>query len=101
VSATCFAGMAPVGTVNVASGKGVSVADLARLALEIAGRESSAIEAGTPDRPAGTDILELVANTECARRVLGWSSRTSLRDGLTRTMDWLRNREDSALPSAF
>jgi nucleoside-diphosphate-sugar epimerase len=96
VSAAHRADLDGVVTLNIASGKGVPVADLAGLALDIAGRGPSAIQAGIPDRPAGTDILELVANTENARRVLGWSSRTSLRDGLKRTMAWLRDREDLA-----
>jgi nucleoside-diphosphate-sugar epimerase len=101
LSAFRLTAMDGVTTINVASGKGVSVADLAGLALEIAGREPPAIQAGIPDRPRGIDILELVANTECARHMLGWSARTSLRDGLARTIAWLQNREKSALPSAF
>jgi UDP-glucose 4-epimerase len=89
------------GAINIASGTGVSVAALAGLALEIAGREPSELLVRAPDRPTGTDILELVADTRRARRVLGWSSRTGLLEGLTRTLDWLRNREDGAFPSAF
>jgi UDP-glucose 4-epimerase len=89
------------GAINIASGVGVSVAALAGLALEIAGREPSELLVRAPDRPTGTDILELVADTGRARRVLGWSSRTGLREGLTRTLDWLRNKEDGAFPSAF
>jgi UDP-glucose 4-epimerase len=96
-----WAGPERVVTFNVASGVGVSVAALAGLALELAGREPSELQVRSPDRPGGTDILELVADTGRARRLLGWSGRTDLRQGLTRTMAWLRNREDGALPSAF
>lgn len=94
-------GLGGAGAINIASGTGVSVAGLAGLALDIAGRNPSDLQVGAPDRPAGTDILELVADTERARCVLGWSSRTGLREGLTRTMDWLRGREDGESPSAF
>ena len=70
---------------NVGSGVGTSVEDLARLALSVVGRDVP-IRTGVPDRPAGVDVSELVADVSAIRRELGWTAATSLRDGLSRTI---------------
>jgi nucleoside-diphosphate-sugar epimerase len=73
------------GVYNVGSGTGTSVADLARLAATIVGRDVP-IRSGDPDRPAGADIRHLVADIRRIRQDLGWSPRTPLSDGLAATV---------------
>ncbi|MFQ5958070.1 MAG: GDP-L-fucose synthase family protein [Alphaproteobacteria bacterium] len=70
-------------TVNVGCGEDVTIAELARLVCEVAGFDG-ALDFDT-SKPDGTprkllDVSRLAA--------LGWSARTSLRDGLALTYDW-------------
>ncbi len=71
-----------VSVYNVGSGTGTSVAELARLALAVMGRDLP-IRAGGPDRPSDADIRYLVADIRRIRQDLGWNPRTRLHDGLS------------------
>lgn len=73
---------------NLGSGIATSIGDLALLADELGG--SCGTQERGEKRPAGTDVVRLVANTDHARDLLGWSATISLRDGLKRTMDWVK-----------
>lgn len=67
---------------NVGSGQGTSVqgvVDALRWALR---RELPVLERLDDRRPAGSEILALVANIDRARQQLGWRPRLPLRDGL-------------------
>lgn len=95
--ATLCAARAPAGdgprVYNVASGVGVSVADLAGIAgavvAERTGRRKTVREDPSRRRPGGADILHMVAEVSLAARELAWSPRTPLREGLRRTIDSL------------
>jgi nucleoside-diphosphate-sugar epimerase len=75
---------------NVGSGRGTSVADLARQALEAAGRDLPLRIAAQSDRPARAAVRELIADVGKARRELGWCSLMPLERGLGRVMARLR-----------
>jgi nucleoside-diphosphate-sugar epimerase len=76
---------APVRAFNLASGLGVSVAELVRALLAAAGRAEDAPLARAPDRPAAGLTLELVGDPRRARDEIGFSPATSLAIGLART----------------
>jgi nucleoside-diphosphate-sugar epimerase len=83
---------APVRIYNVGSGRGTSVADLARQALEAAGRHVPLRIAAQSDRPARAAVRELIADIGQARRELRWTPSTSLEQGLAQVMARLRER---------
>jgi nucleoside-diphosphate-sugar epimerase len=77
----------PIGHVvvyNVGSGVGTSVGELADRALQVVGR-SVPVRVGARDRPAGTDVLALIAHPGRIQDELGWRATTSLAEGLART----------------
>lgn len=84
VEAMVRAGEAPVGgeVLNIGSGTGVRVGELAVLAAELAGGsvtfESDALPAG--------EVASLVADNAKARKQLGWAPQVALREGLARTL---------------
>ena len=82
-------------TLNVASGDGVSIGELARAAVTAAGRELPIRVRDRSDRPRAADIRALVADTTCIRASLGWAPRVNLVDGLRRTIEWFRTTEDA------
>jgi len=67
-------------TVNIGTGEGVSVREMADLVAEITGRREPA--ARVAPRRAG-DPARVVASAELAAKELGWTARHSVRDMLT------------------
>jgi UDP-glucose 4-epimerase len=73
------------GTYNIGSGSGTSLNDLVAAIGDVAGRKIDVRY--TPGR--AFDVPANVLDVSRARRELGWAPRTSLREGLRRTWDWL------------
>jgi dTDP-glucose 4,6-dehydratase len=72
---------------NVATGIDISVGEIADLVLDAVGR-SHDLKTNLPERPGQVD--RHIGSTEHARRLTGWTARTSFVDGLARTVDWYR-----------
>jgi UDP-glucose 4-epimerase len=72
-------------TVNLGSGQEASVNEMVRLILAAMDRPDHPIEHG-PERPG--DVRRLLADVSRARDLLGFEPRTSLEEGLRRTVSW-------------
>ena len=77
--------------VNVGSGHGISIGDLAQKILRVMGVAKPIVE--TPDRlrPAQSEVMALICNSELARTLLAWRLTVSLEEGLRRTIDFCRS----------
>ncbi len=73
---------------NIGTGVGTEVREVARLLAQSLGRPELAPELPGAWRPG--ESRHLYANIEKARRLLGWQPRVSLEEGLGRTVGWLR-----------
>jgi dTDP-glucose 4,6-dehydratase len=71
--------------INVATGVGISVEEIADLVLSGVSTTSS-VKVHTPERPGQVDCH--LGSTEKAERLLGWRAQTSFEDGLQRTISW-------------
>jgi dTDP-glucose 4,6-dehydratase len=76
--------------INLATGGDVSVSRIADLVLEVLGKPAS-LKDFVAERPG--QVRRHVGSTEKAERLLGWHARTSLEDGLGRTVQWYRENE--------
>ena len=72
-------------TINLGSGLEVYINDLAREVAAVVGRPQASI---VYDDPRPGDVFRLKANTEKARRLLGFEPTIKLREGLTTLRDW-------------
>ena len=79
------------GPVNVASGVGVKVVDIARTIATIVGRPDLLEVGALPYRSSEPPVF--VADTTLLRQTIGWSPRYDLTTGLTQTVAWWRARE--------
>jgi UDP-glucose 4-epimerase len=90
---------------NVSTGIATSVADLARLALQVAGRDlqpvheeirpgerSQIVEEGRLRLPS--ELQALVLDPKKAREKLGWKAKVALAEGLRREWEWLLANPD-------
>ncbi len=80
--------------VNIGSTEEITIRDLARLIVELAG--TGVTVEFDPSRPAGQP--RRTCDTRKAERVLGFRSQVPLREGLARTIEWYRTRARLAQP---
>jgi dTDP-glucose 4,6-dehydratase len=81
------------GPVNLGSTDEISMSELAELIRTLAGSDSSIIYAQRP-----TDDPEMRRpDTRLAHELLGWEPRVSLREGLARTVEWMRGSMTTAM----
>jgi dTDP-alpha-D-glucuronic acid decarboxylase len=85
---------------HLGSTEEVSISGLASMVLDATG-SNSIVVGGDPSARWGVryqDIPRRIPDPSNARAVLGWSSRTSLQEGLERTVAWARSSCVSASP---
>jgi dTDP-glucose 4,6-dehydratase len=85
------AGLSPqaVGqTINLGSGREISIADLASLIAKIVGKEVPIIQDEQRLRPSKSEVERLLADNTLATELLSWSPNIFLETGLERTIDW-------------
>jgi dTDP-glucose 4,6-dehydratase len=76
--------------INLATGVDVPVEHIAELVLELLEKPTS-LRSHVDERPG--QVRRHVGSTAKAERLLGWRARTSLEDGLDRTVQWYRENE--------
>src|SRR5690349_10064732 len=72
-------------TINLGSGSEVTINELATQVAAVAGRPDATVQ---HDEPRPGDVLRLYADTARARELLGYTAKTSLRDGLRALLAW-------------
>ena len=75
---------------NIGSGEPVRIRDLINLILELTGKEELK-PVHAPPRPG--DIRHSYADISKARKMLGFKPKTSLREGLAKTIEWYMGRK--------
>ena len=80
------------GPVNVGNPGEFSMRELAELVVELTGSASPIITVPLPDEREG-DPLQRQPDIGLVSSTYGWAPTVSLRDGLTRMIDWFRTRE--------
>lgn len=76
---------------NLGTGNGISIGDLARKILHIAGRPDMPIDTDPVRvRPENSEVFELVCDPTKALERCGWRAKISLDEGLERTVDSIR-----------
>lgn len=88
-------------TVNAGSGKEISIEDLALLIQQIIGNELPIHVANERLRPAKSEVDRLCSDSSKAFSIMGWQPQVSLREGLEKTVEWIRNHPDSYRPDQY
>lgn len=77
-------------TINLGSGREISIGDLARLIARLMERRIVIESESQRLRPEKSEVDRLLAEASKARELLGWTPQVSLEEGLRRTIDWVR-----------
>jgi GDP-L-fucose synthase len=81
--------------INIGSAEEISIGDLARLIISLAGTNPR-IEFDET-KPSGQP--RRCPDVEKAKKLLGFEARVPLKEGLTKTIDWYRNQQTGAIQS--
>ena len=74
-------------TINIGSGREVTINDLASLVKDVTGRPDAAVQ---HDQARPGDVLRLGADISSARALIGFEPKVGLREGLERLLRWYR-----------
>ena len=77
---------------NVSAADELTVAEIARIVWEACGRDPAAFE--LKHLPSfDVDVQRRWPSVEKAKRVLGWEAQIGVREGIERTVEWMREQE--------
>lgn len=77
-------------TINLGSGREISIGDLALLIAKLMGKSVRIVADERRRRPEKSEVERLLADNSKARQLLQWEPRVSLEEGLQRTIAWMR-----------
>lgn len=77
-------------TINVGSGEETSIGDIVKKVAAILGKNLQVRQQEGRQRPETSEVERLIADNTLARKSLGWKPAVSLDEGLTRTIEWIR-----------
>jgi len=81
-------------TFNLGYGDEISIGELAHLIIDIIGRPVKIVVDQKRLRPEKSEVTRLLSDNTKARDRLDWQPQIGFREGLTRTIDWIRNHID-------
>lgn len=88
-------------TINLGSGREISIGDLARTIMEMTGSAATIKSDERRLRPEASEVDRLLADNSLARSLLGWRPQVTLEDGLARTIDWIRQNPERFRPGTY
>jgi dTDP-glucose 4,6-dehydratase len=88
-------------TVNIGSGREISIGNLAHLIANLMGRAITIESDSQRLRPEGSEVDRLLADASRAQNLLGWQPEVSLEDGLQKTIDWIQANLDRYRPGIY
>jgi UDP-glucose 4-epimerase len=77
--------------INLGSGQEISVGDLAKMICDIVGCDLAIRTEPERIRPDASEVERLCADTLKVRRLVSWQPVYTLRQGLTETVNWIRD----------
>lgn len=78
-------------TVNIGSGREISVGDLAKTLIAVSGRKASIVCDSQRLRPAKSEVERLLCDNTQIKALTGWRPKVTLEEGLRRTVEWFRD----------
>lgn len=80
-------------TINLGSGRDISIGDLAQLIARLMDRPIALEAEAVRVRPEQSEVERLQADARLAEQLLGWRPQVSLEQGLDRTIAWMREHQ--------
>lgn len=88
-------------TVQLATGREISVGELAALCMRVLGTTVEIVSAEERLRPAASEVERLLGDPSRAAALLGWRAEVSLEDGVARFAGWMRDNLGRYRPGEY
>jgi NAD dependent epimerase/dehydratase len=88
-------------TINLGSGREISIGDLVQLIAKLMGKEVRVQQDANRLRPVDSEVERLLASNNLAGQLLGWTPSVSLEDGLLETIAWLSQHQERYRPGVY
>lgn len=88
-------------SINLGSGREISIGDLAELIGKLVGRDIAIQADRVRLRPENSEVERLIADHSLAQEILGWQPRVSLEEGLEMTIAWMREHLNCYRPGFY
>ncbi len=81
-------------TINLGTGRGVSIQELVETISELMNQEITVLCEKERSRPAKSEVMRLLSCTTKAKKLMNWESQIDLKEGLAKTVTWIsKNRK--------
>lgn len=80
--------------INLGNGNDISIGQLIELIGEVMGSQFDVHAEPQRVRPDASEVMQLLAANDKARELAGWVPEVSLRDGIAKTVEWIRRHQD-------
>lgn len=87
--------------VNVGSGRETSVGDLAAIILGLVGRDMPIVLDDERVRPDNSEVERLLADNTLAKELLAWTPLHNLEEGLSQTIEWIKDHLEQFRVDAY
>jgi len=81
-------------TINLGTGREISIGDLAALILKLMNRDLPIALEDARVRPENSEVDRLCADSRKGQSILGWTPKYSLEEGLSATVEWIREHSE-------
>lgn len=80
--------------INIGSGTEISVGSLAEQLIKLTGSDARIVSEEQRKRPEKSEVERLVCDNGLIQKLTGWKPEVSLKEGLERTIAWLRDKDN-------
>lgn len=88
-------------TVNTGTGRGVTIGKLAEIIIQQVNPKARIVCEEKRVRPEKSEVMELLCDNRSARDLAGWKPKYTLEEGLSRTIDWMKEHIASYKPGLY
>jgi NAD dependent epimerase/dehydratase len=80
--------------VNIGSGEEISIGNLANMIISLVNPDARIITEDLRRRPEKSEVERLLCDSTSIRRLTGWKPQFSIKEGLLKTIEWFRDKEN-------
>ena len=80
--------------INIGSGQEITIGDLAGLIIAMINPDAKMFSEDLRIRPEKSEVERLLCDNARIQKLTGWKPEVSLREGLLRTIEWFKNKEN-------
>lgn len=80
--------------INIGSGTEISIGNLAEQLIKLTGSDARIVSEEQRKRPEKSEVERLVCDNSLLQSLTGWKPEVSLKEGLERTIAWLRDKDN-------